>query len=298
MKVAILGPVGKDYIKVDDEGQYQIGSIVYYTGVAMKNLGISVTAFATFHEKDREWITGHFQGIDLRHIPDDATLEVHSEFSSTDPDFRESIIAVPAEGIMPETNEFIRELQAFDFIILGPLFHTNISYDLISKLKDRKIIYGNFGMFSAYENGKWVPKFPEKLINVLPFLDYVFLDVNEGRMVSGKSEPQDINDFFQKNGAENLILTQGSKGSHVFIKNKQYNIPAFPPKQLADPTGAGDTYVAGFVKALELFDDPQKQGQFAAMAATISLEKRGAFDGNIDEVLSRLKEYATSRKKG
>jgi sugar/nucleoside kinase (ribokinase family) len=55
-----------------------------------------------------------------------------------------------------------------------------------------------------------------------------------------------------------------------------------------DPTGAGDSYLAGFIKALSLFDDPKKQGDFAAMTATISLETHGHLKGSTEEVLTRL----------
>ncbi|HRY82461.1 MAG TPA: PfkB family carbohydrate kinase [Candidatus Moranbacteria bacterium] len=289
MKIAILGPVCKDYIKVDNETKAQIGSIVYYTGVALKNLGVQVTAFATFNEKDNDWIVKHFEGVQVRHISDDRTLEVQHKLSRANPDVRINKIKVCAKGVIKPDSKLISELDNFDVIILAPLLDTNIPFELVEKLKHKKIVYGNFGIFTACENGNWVAKYPEKLIQILPYLQYVFLDVNEAVFVSDKKDIYEIASFFHKKGLKNLILTEGSKGSHVFSGEKYYKIPAFSPNKLIDPTGAGDNYVAGFIKALDLFDDPEKQGRFAAMVATISLEKRGTFDLATKDVLERLK---------
>ena len=94
--------------------------------------------------------------------------------------------------------------------------------------------------------------------------------------------------FLLKNGAKNIIVTQGVKGSIVCIKSKNYKIKPFPAQRLADVTGAGDSYLAGFVRALELFDDPLKQGEFAAMTATMSIEDKGSFHHGIKDVYKRL----------
>jgi sugar/nucleoside kinase (ribokinase family) len=159
---------------------------------------------------------------------------------------------------------------------------------MFRKLGHKKLVLGNFGMFSYAENGKFIWKNPENLIRILPYLDFLFLDKNESFFVSEKGVVQDAADFFRAHGLENLIITDGSKGSHIFVGKEYFKIPAFPPYRLVDTTGAGDTYEAAFIRATELFDDPEMWGRFAAMAATIKLEKRGAFDSSLDEVYKRL----------
>ncbi len=288
MKIAILGPVTKDYIKVDEETKIQIGSPAYYMGRALKALDVEVTVYITYNKKDENWIVKNFQGVKIRHIPDKNTLEVHSEFSSNNPDKRISKIGVFAAGFIEPTSKLISELEKFDWVLFGPLLHSNMPYELVLRLKHKKLVYGNFGMFTAYENGKWVWKYREKVIKILPYLKYLFLDNNEAFYVSGQKTLQKTADFFKKKGLKNLIITEGSKGSHVFAGDKYYKIPAFVPKKLVDPTGAGDTYEAAFIRSTEFFDEPEKQGKFAAMVATMSLEKRGAFDSCVKEVYKRL----------
>jgi len=288
MKIAVLGPVCKDFIKIDDKLNIQLGGIPYYVGVALKNLDIEeVVVYATFGKNDKDWILENFKGVHVEPILFENTLESHSEYSSENPDVRRNFIQYYPNSIQAN-DQFLQELERFDWILLSPLFQDNIPFELFSKLKHKNLAHGNFGMFTYGENGKFVRKNPENLIKVLPFLQYLFLDKNEAAFVSGKSTIEESAEFFHACGLPNSIITDGSQGSHVFIGEKYFKIPAFKPEKMVDPTGAGDTYMAAFIMATELFDNPEKQGQFAAMVATISLEKRGAFDSNMKEVLGRL----------
>jgi sugar/nucleoside kinase (ribokinase family) len=294
MKVALLGPICKDHTKIDKKTNLLIGGIVYYAGVTLKNLGADVTVYGTFNSKDKAWIQKHFKGINLKHIPDKNTLNVYMEYSSSNPDVRVSRVEKPHKGFINPSKKLIKELEQFDWIILAPLAHTNITLELVKKLKGKNLVSDNFGFYTAVEKGKVVCKYPEKLIRVLPYLKYLFLDFNEAALVSQKKELKDMASFFLKKGLENLIITEGSKGSHVFMNGAYFKIPAFAPSAIIDPTGAGDSYMAGFIKALTIFDEIEKRGRFAAMVATIDLETRGAFHSTTEEVISRLKKYGVS----
>ncbi|MDP1817962.1 MAG: PfkB family carbohydrate kinase [Leadbetterella sp.] len=288
MKIAVLGPVTKDYVTIDGDSQMQIGGIPYYVALTLKNLGVEeVVSYITFNKDDEGWVKDNFAGMDIRHMPVEKTLESYLEYSSSNPDVRKHEIKCYPNTINP-SDELIDELDRFDYIILAPLFHDNISFELFVKLKHKNLVLGNFGMFTYGEGGKFVRKNPENLIRVLPYLQYLFLDNNEAIFVSGKRTIFESADFFKENGLANLIITEGSKGSHVFSGNEYYKIPAFVPEAVVDPTGAGDTYLAAFVRSIEMYNDPEKQGLFASMVASISLEKRGAFDSNLEDVLKRF----------
>ena len=288
MKIAVLGPVCKDYIKIDDDLKVQLGGIPYYVSLALKNLDTEeIVAYATFGKEDKDWILKSFQNINLEPILVEKTLGSHSEYSSANPDVRKNFIQYYPNTI--EVNaKLLQDLERFDWIMLSPLFHDNIPFELFSKLRHKNLVHGNFGMFTYSENGKFVKKNPENLIKILPFLQYLFLDKGEAEFVSGKKTIKDSAKFFQEYGLPNAVITDGSKGAHIFIGDKYFKNPAFKPEKLVDPTGAGDTFMAAFIRGTELFNSPQEQGEFAAMVATISLEKRGAFDSNKEEVLKRL----------
>ena len=41
-------------------------------------------------------------------------------------------------------------------------------------------------------------------------------------------------------------ITEGSLGSFIYAEGKLVEIRAYPPRQLADATGCGDTYMTGY----------------------------------------------------
>ena len=82
--------------------------------------------------------------------------------------------------------------------------------------------------------------------------------------------------FLQKNGVRNVVATKGSKGSSVFIGDKRYDIKPCPAKEVIDPTGAGDTFLAAFIVGLNKYSDYEKAGNFASKIATKNIEKKGA----------------------
>lgn len=288
MKVAVLGPIAKDCVKVDDNLSIQIGGIPYYIALALKALNVEkIMAYVSCASEDNEWVRDNFVNLEVKCLPAERTLESNLEYASANPDERKHEIKCYANTIEPGI-ELIKELEDYDYIILGPLFHDNIPLELFDKLKHKNLVLGNFGMFTYGENGKFVKKNPENLIKILPFLKYLFLDKSEAEFVSGKYNIHEAALFFQSHGLSNMIITEGSKGSHLFLGESHYDIPAFKPSKVSDPTGAGDTYLAAFIRALELYKDPEEQGKFAAMVATMSLEDRGAFRKNIEEVQNRL----------
>lgn len=288
MKIAVLGPIAKDNVKVDNNLSTQIGGIPYYIAVALKSLEIEkITPYITCGAEDSQWVRDNFDGLDVKCLLVEKTLESNLEYSSNNPDERKHLIYCYPNTI-EASPKLLKELENYDYIILGPLFHDNIPFDLFTKLKHKNLVLGNFGMFTYGENGKFVRKNPENLVNVIPFLKYLFLDRGEAEFVSKNSTVDGAAKFFQNYGLSNIIITEGSKGSHLFLGKKYYQIPAFKPLSIVDPTGAGDTYLASFVRALGLFDNPYEQGRFAAMVATMSLENAGAFRKNINEVLARL----------
>jgi len=56
MKAAVLGPIVKDLVTIDDVTKTQAGGIPYYQGTALKHLGVDVTAFITSAPEDYAWV--------------------------------------------------------------------------------------------------------------------------------------------------------------------------------------------------------------------------------------------------
>ncbi len=72
-----------------------------------------------------------------------------------------------------------------------------------------------------------------------------------------------------------LIVTLGGKGSIIYTKDKQYEIPAAKARELLDPTGCGDAYRAGLLYGLMNDMDWETCGRIASLLGAIKIEKAG-----------------------
>jgi 2-dehydro-3-deoxygluconokinase len=80
--------------------------------------------------------------------------------------------------------------------------------------------------------------------------DWVLPGIEEGRVLTGRSNPSGIADFYLERGAALVVIKLGEKGS--FIKNgqKEAIIPAVKVPAVVDTVGAGDGFAVGLVSAL------------------------------------------------
>jgi sugar/nucleoside kinase (ribokinase family) len=289
MKIAVTGPVCKDTIIIDGVIKECIGGSIYYEACVLKMFGVDVKVFGTYAKADEEFVRENFKGIEVKAIYAEKTITHELTYAKENPDVRKTKVPEYSSNTFPVEDNLLKELKSFDYVFLGPLYYENLPFEFFKKMKGSNLVLNNFGLFTYYENGVPIRKNPENLAKVARFLKYLFLDEGEMKYASQKETIEEGAGYFLNLGVKVVIVTRGSKGSIVFTKDKKYKIPAYPPKKLVDPTGAGDTYLAAFIYSKQLSDDLQKRGEFAAMAATMVIEKTGAFDGSLEEVKSRLK---------
>lgn len=74
------------------------------------------------------------------------------------------------------------------------------------------------------------------------------LSYDEARLIAGRDEPEEIADVFLTKGVKLAVIKLGKDG--CFIKNtggEKYLMPAYTNIKPVDTTGAGDSFVAGFL---------------------------------------------------
>lgn len=111
----------------------------------------------------------------------------------------------------------------------------------------------------------------------------------ELRAMMGKSKFYIANDYEMKlteqktgwnteeilNHVEFVIVTLGEKGSFIRSKDELFEIPPCPAFAVQDPTGAGDSYRAGFFTAYAQGLDFETCGRVGSVAATYTVEQYG-----------------------
>jgi sugar/nucleoside kinase (ribokinase family) len=113
------------------------------------------------------------------------------------------------------------------------------------------------------------------------------LKVNEWecQTLTGLSGPYAAAEQIHDWGVREFIVTLAGGGSVVYADGHYYETPAFPPRQLVDATGCGDTYSAGYLYCRARGMDYKDSARFAAAMCTLKLEHTGPFSHTIDDVM-------------
>lgn len=106
--------------------------------------------------------------------------------------------------------------------------------------------------------------------------DILILNEIEAQQLSGKDNPIESFEVFDSFGVETVIITRGAQTvlyKHLTDPIKQFQ----PPKVHAiDTVGAGDTFAGTFAASLLRNESLHNSIQFASVAASISVTKKGA----------------------
>ncbi len=102
----------------------------------------------------------------------------------------------------------------------------------------------------------WIIHTPDTLAKAIAKVDVLLFNETEVRMFTGQERlSAGVRDLLQM-GPKALIVKQGARGATLFAREPDgapcgasplFISPAYPVEQVVDPTGAGDTFAAGFL---------------------------------------------------
>lgn len=110
--------------------------------------------------------------------------------------------------------------------------------------------YREKGMRFLYDPGQAIPALtPEALKDGVHGAHVVFASDYEMSLIMQKTG---LDERTMLEHASNIIITYGENGSRLLTREGEMQISAISNTKVADPTGAGDAYRAGFIKGLLL----------------------------------------------
>ncbi len=155
------------------------------------------------------------------------------------------------------------------------------------------------GVYTALDTawdatGRWM----EIIRPCLPCLDLFIPSYDEAKMISGKSDPEDIADIFIQMGVKLAVIKMGKEG--CFIKSSQgekHVIPTYTRIRPVDTTGAGDSFAAGFITGIVKGWNLEMCGRFANAVGTHCVMKVGATTGikPMDDIIKFMESYERSQ---
>jgi adenosine kinase len=141
-----------------------------------------------------------------------------------------------------------------------------------------------------FDPGQSIPALsPEALIEMMTGSKLLICNDYELEMIK-KPTRLEKNDILER--TEALITTLGEKGSQVSRRGEEIDIPPARPREVVDPTGAGDAYRAGLIKGLAMGRELVTAAQMGSTCASFSVECLGTQEHvfSEDEFWMRFKE--------
>ncbi|MEX0647899.1 MAG: PfkB family carbohydrate kinase [Balneolaceae bacterium] len=101
----------------------------------------------------------------------------------------------------------------------------------------------------------WIEGTPDALKETLKGVDLLVINDSEARELAGEPNLIKAADIVRSMGPDSLIIKKGEHGALLFTGDEIFSAPAFPVIDIFDPTGAGDTFMGGFLGWVSYTDD-------------------------------------------
>ena len=93
----------------------------------------------------------------------------------------------------------------------------------------------------------WISGSRPALLEVIKRIDFLLLNDEEARMLSGEHNLVRAAEGIRRLGAKGVIIKRGDAGALLFHGEHTFAAPAMPLSDVVDPTGAGDCFAGGFM---------------------------------------------------
>jgi len=93
----------------------------------------------------------------------------------------------------------------------------------------------------------WIEGKRDALLKVLRHVDIAFMNDAEARQLTGKLSVVKAARALQALGPKTVIIKKGEHGALLFSGDDHFAAPSYPLEDIADPTGAGDSFAGGFI---------------------------------------------------
>jgi sugar/nucleoside kinase (ribokinase family) len=127
--------------------------------------------------------------------------------------------------------------------------------------------------FSAMDTMNfWIERTPEELRGTLARVDGLVINDEEAKQLTGESNLIRAAGAIRELGPHTIVIKRGEHGALLFDAEGIFAAPAFPLREVQDPTGAGDSFAGGFLGSLarERFVGPETLRRAVVFGSTLA----------------------------
>lgn len=281
-QLCCIGHITLDKIVTPKKTVHMPGGTAFYFAHGISHLDTTnfqlVTALAASEMEAVEDIRK--KGIDVKVLPSAHSVYFENTYGENQ-DNRTQRVLAKAD---PFTVEGLQDVEAQIFH-LGSLLADDFSLDVIKYLSTKGMLSVDAQGYLREVRGEKVfaVDWPEKQ-EALKYIHILKANELETEVLTGCKDPREAALKLADWGVKEVLLTLGSMGSVIYAEGQFHEILAYPPTEVVDATGCGDTYMAGYLYMRNKGASYQEAGTFAAAMCTIKLEASGPFSGSEEEV--------------
>lgn len=287
--ICCIGHITKDKIVTPNRTVYMAGGTSFYFSYAINQLPKDVTfsLVTAMDPTEKEPVEKMLKaGIDVSMNASRNTVFFENIYGENQNERKQRVLAKAD----PFTIQQLEHVDAKVFH-LGSLLADDFPTEVVEYLSHKgRVSIDVQGYLREVRDEKVYPIDWKEKLKVLKHTYYLKVNETEMETITGLKEAHEAANLIHAWGVTEVIITLGSEGSLVYVDDKFYEIPAYPPHEVVDATGCGDTYSAGYLYKRLQGATPTEAGKFAAAMCTIKLEHNGPFNRSIEDVEKIIKK--------
>ncbi|HEX9792873.1 MAG TPA: PfkB family carbohydrate kinase [Planctomycetota bacterium] len=124
----------------------------------------------------------------------------------------------------------------------------------------------------------WIEIQGSALLELMKRIDGLILNDGEARALTGETNLIRAGEDLLEMGPRLAVVKKGEHGAFLFTRDFHFALPAYPVREVVDPTGAGDSFAGGFVGHLAACgslepDALRKAMAYGTVAASCTVER-------------------------
>ena len=288
--ICCIGHVTLDKIVTPKQTIFMPGGTSYYFSYGMKHLNNAsnyklITALAPSEHKSVDDMRK--QGINVKVLPSKNTVYFENKYGENQNERTQRVLAKAD----PFTVDALKDEEAHIFH-LGSLLSDDFSIDVLKYLSTKGILSVDAqGYLREVKGEKVYPVDWQNKLEALKYIDILKVNEHEAEVLTGYKDLKKAAVQLSEWGVKEVLLTLGSMGSLIYAEGQFFEIPAYPPHEVVDATGCGDTYSMAYLYMRNKGASFDEAGRFAAAASTIKLEKSGPFNGTEEDIWEIIHSY-------
>ncbi|MCA9606532.1 MAG: sugar kinase [Myxococcales bacterium] len=136
----------------------------------------------------------------------------------------------------PKIPEAFRDTR---FVMLGNI-HPDLQLEVLDQMRGPELVIADTMNF-------WIDGTPDRLAKMLERIDVLVINEEEARQLAGIYNIVEVADRLLEMGPRIAVIKRGEYGALLFEGDEVFSAPAYPVRQVLDPTGAGDSFAGGML---------------------------------------------------